>query len=67
MPTTPAAVTAVHHATTGSHNTVLGAIVLGGVLYLLFHRHHYRRNRRAGHGIWVSLRGPFRTRISKEF
>jgi hypothetical protein len=36
-------------------------------LYVLFHHHHYRRNRRRGLSIWVSMRGPFNTRISKRF
>lgn len=29
--------------------------------YLLFHHHHYRRHRRAGFGVWYSLRGPWGT------
>jgi hypothetical protein len=44
-------------------------IILLVIAYLLFHRHHYRRNRRAGFGVWYSLRGPFHTRwtISKRW
>jgi hypothetical protein len=43
------------------------AVVIGVVLYLLFHGHHYRKRRRFGCGFWVSMRGPFGTRetISK--
>ena len=67
MPTTPAAVTAVRHAATGSHNTVLGAIVLGSLLYLLFHRRHYRKRRAAGDSWWISLRGPWGSRIGRRF
>jgi hypothetical protein len=37
------------------------------VLYAVFHRHHYRRNRRRGLSIWVSMAGPFGTRISRRF
>jgi hypothetical protein len=37
------------------------------VSYLLFHHHHYRRNRRSGLSVWVSMRGPFGTRISRRF
>lgn len=33
--------------------------------YLLFHHGHYRRNRRRGLSVWVSMRGPFGTRISR--
>lgn len=35
------------------------------VLYGLFHRRHYRRNRRRGLSVWVSCAGPFHTRISR--
>lgn len=42
------------------------AVVLVLVLaYVLLHGHHYRRNRRRGLSVWVSIRGPFGTRISK--
>lgn len=39
------------------------------VAYLLFHHHQYRRHRRAGFGVWYSLRGPFHTRwtVSRRF
>lgn len=40
-------------------------IIIGLVLYSIYHAHHYRRNRRRGLGIWVSVRGPFGTRIGK--
>jgi hypothetical protein len=35
--------------------------------YVLFHGHHARRNRRRGLSVWVSMRGPFGTRISRRF
>lgn len=35
------------------------------VLWAAFHAHHYGRNRRRGLSVWVSMRGPFGTRISK--
>jgi hypothetical protein len=35
--------------------------------YAAFHGHHYRRNRRRGLGVWVSVRGPFGTRIGRRF
>lgn len=37
------------------------------VLYALFHGHHYRKRRRHGLSVWMSLPGPFGTRISKRF
>lgn len=40
-------------------------IIIAIVLYLLVHGHHYRKNRRRGLSVWVSMRGPFNTRISK--
>lgn len=40
-------------------------IIILVVAYLAFHHHHYRRNRRRGLSVWVSMRGPFGTRISK--
>jgi hypothetical protein len=44
------------------------AVVIGVVLlYLLFHGGHYHRNRRRGLSVWVSMRGPFGTRISRRF
>jgi hypothetical protein len=42
---------------------ILG-IVLALIAYALFHRHHYRRRRRAGLTIRESIPGPFGTRIS---
>jgi hypothetical protein len=42
-------------------------LVVLAALYLAFHGRHYRRNRRRGLSIWVSMRGPFGTRISKRF
>ena len=38
---------------------VIGVILV--VAYLAFHRHHYRRHRRAGLTIRESIPGPFRT------
>ena len=35
--------------------------------YVAFHGHHVRRNRHRGLGLWVSLRGPWGTRISRRF
>lgn len=49
----------------GHHGTA--TLIILAVLYLLFHRHHYRRNRRGGLGFWVSMRGPWGTRISRRF
>lgn len=43
---------------------IIGAVL---VLYGLFHHRHYRRNRGLGMSFWVSMRGPFGTRISKRF
>ena len=37
------------------------------VLYGLFHRRHYRRNRRRGLSVWISMAGPFHTRIGRRF
>ena len=33
----------------------------------LFHGYHYRRSRRRGRGIWVSMRDPSGTRIGRRF
>lgn len=38
-----------------------------GVIYLAIHHHHYRRHRRRGLSVWISMRGPFGTRITKRF
>jgi hypothetical protein len=46
---------------------LLIALVIAAGLYGLFHHRHYRRNRRAGLSVLVSMRGPFGTRISKRF
>jgi hypothetical protein len=35
------------------------------IAYAVFHHYHYRRNRRRGLNMWVSIRGPFGTRIGK--
>jgi hypothetical protein len=43
------------------------AIIAAVVLYLLFHGHHYRKHRRAGLSVKVSVRGPFHTTISRWF
>lgn len=37
------------------------------VAALAHHAHHVRRNRRRGLSVWVSLRGPWGTRISRRF
>ena len=37
-------------------------IIILVIAYLLLHRQQYRRHRRAGFGVWYSLRGPFHTR-----
>jgi hypothetical protein len=47
--------------------TMIGILIMIGVLYLAFHHHHYRRNRRRGLSVLVSMRGPFGTRISRRF
>lgn len=43
----------------------MGIIIVLAIAYLLFHGHHYSRNRRLGLNVWISCRGPFHTRISK--
>jgi hypothetical protein len=40
-------------------------LILLVIAYLALHGHHYRRNRRRGLSVWVSMRGPFGTRIGK--
>lgn len=45
--------------------TAIIVIILLALLYGLFHHKHYRANRRHGLSVWVSMRGPFGTRISK--
>lgn len=47
----------------------MGPLVLILVIVLVagHHGYHYRRNRRRGLSVWVSLRGPWGTRISKRF
>ena len=45
----------------------VAVIIVIAVIYLTIHHHHYRRNRRRGLSVWVSMRGPFGTRISKRF
>jgi hypothetical protein len=42
-------------------------IIAAIVGYSVFHVHHYRRNRRRGLGIWLSVRGPWGTRIGRRF
>lgn len=44
-------------------------ILIVVVAYALHHGKHYRRRRRAGFGVWYSMRGPWGTRetISKRF
>lgn len=48
-------------------NHLLIALIVTAVLYGLFHHHHYRKHRRSGLSVWISMRGPFGTRISKRF
>jgi hypothetical protein len=43
----------------------IAILLVALVLYGLFHRRHYRRNRRRGLSMWISMAGPFGTRISK--
>lgn len=46
------------------------AIVVLVVLAILASHHHgrhYQRNRSRGLNVWVSMRGPFGTRVSKRF
>ena len=43
------------------------AIALAVVLYLAFHRRHYRSHRRRGLSVKASMRGPFGVRITKWF
>ena len=38
-------------------------IIVIVIAYLVLHRHHYRRNRRNGFGVFYSLRGPWGSRI----
>lgn len=40
-------------------------LVIAVIACVLHHGKHYRRNRRRGLSVWVSMRGPFGTRISK--
>jgi len=42
-------------------------LIVLGVLYLLFHGHHYHKRRRRGLSVWASIPGPFGTRISRRF
>jgi hypothetical protein len=39
-------------------------VVIG---YAVHHGKHYHRNRRRRLSVWVSMRGPFSTRISRRF
>lgn len=54
-----------HHAfgILGAH-PLLAWILLG---YLIIHALFYRHHRSRGLSVWVSMRGPFHTRISKRF
>jgi hypothetical protein len=42
-------------------------VIIAVIIYLLFHHSHYRRRRRHGLSVWMSLPGPFGTRISRRF
>ena len=40
-------------------------IIILVIAYLVFHHRGYRKRRRHGLSVWMSLPGPFGTRISK--
>jgi len=42
-------------------------VIAAIIIYSLYHAYRYRANRRAGLGIWVSVRGPWGTRIGRRF
>jgi hypothetical protein len=44
---------------------IAGLVLVAFVL--LHHGKHYRRNRRRGLSVWISMAGPFGTRISRRF
>ena len=47
--------------------SVIAIAVLAVCAYAAFHAGYYRRNRSRGLGIWVSVRGPWGTRIGRRF
>jgi len=49
------------------HHPAIATAALLAVLYLAFHHSHYRRHRRSGLSVRVSLRGPWHTTISRRF
>lgn len=49
------------------HHTAIATVVLLVVVYVVFHSHHYRGHRRNGLSVRVSMRGPWRTTISRRF
>ena len=49
------------------HHPAIATLILLAVLYAVFHHGHYRRHRRSGLSVWVSMRGPWNTRISRRF
>lgn len=49
------------------HHPGIATLALIAVLYVLFHHSHYRRHRRSGLSVWVSMKGPWNTRVSKRF
>jgi hypothetical protein len=49
------------------HHPAIATLATLAVLYTLFHHRHYRRHRRNGLSVWVSMKGPWNTRVSKRF
>lgn len=47
------------------HHPGIALVLLLALLYVVFHGSHYRGHRRSGLNVWISLKGPFHTRISK--
>jgi hypothetical protein len=47
----------------------MAAVIIAVVLiaYAVHHGRHYRRNRSRGLSVWVSMRGPWGTMISRRF
>jgi hypothetical protein len=52
----------VHH-----HPAIATVILILAVAYLTHHGRHYRRHRRDGLSVRVSMRGPWHTTISRRF
>jgi hypothetical protein len=49
------------------HPGIATAALVLVLLYLTHHGRHYRKRRRHGLSVWMSLPGPFGSRISKRF